>query len=117
VIYYPGANEPDARIITLKEWVFLIWNIDTLYNAHPAVEDVRNPVNRIGQPRGFGVDRAPENYESPQSQTREEFRLRLKAGGTPMRNSPIRLLIERNKVELLKHGPLIQHQPNKEETP
>jgi len=60
--------------MTLKEWVFLVWNVDTLYNGHRAGDDVRVLLERIGAAYGFTVDDALDNYDAPQQVTLAEFR-------------------------------------------
>jgi hypothetical protein len=64
--------------MTLKEWVFLVWSTETLYNGHPAGDDVRALLNRIGAAYGFNVEDAFENYAVPQSETVAEFELKPK---------------------------------------
>jgi hypothetical protein len=56
-----GAQE---NTMTLKERVFLVRNTDSLYNGHPAGNDVREILTRIGAP-----------YEAPPRHTLVEFRL------------------------------------------
>jgi hypothetical protein len=69
---------PDHRelSLSLKEWVFLIWNTDVLYNGHPAGPDVRHILDRIGADcGGYGVDYALDNFEPPRHQTLSQFSL------------------------------------------
>jgi hypothetical protein len=63
--------------MTQKEWVFLIWNTATLYNGHPAGEDVRRILSDIGAPHGFTVEDAFE-YEAAQRQRLEKFSLKAR---------------------------------------
>jgi hypothetical protein len=60
----------------------LVWNTETLYNGHRGGDDVKALLNRIGEPYGFSVDDALDNYEPPQKQTLAEFRLEPRALGT-----------------------------------
>jgi hypothetical protein len=61
--------------MTLTEWVFLIWNTDTIYNGHPAGDDVRRILDAIGAPYGFTAESAFD-YAAPQRERLEEFSLR-----------------------------------------
>jgi hypothetical protein len=66
--------------MTLKEWVYLVWNTATLYNGHPGGEDIRGILDRIGAPYGFTVKDALDGYDAAQMQTLGEFSLQLKHG-------------------------------------
>jgi hypothetical protein len=67
---------PDRCELSLKEWVYLIWNCDVLYNGHPAGADVRHILDRIGAAYSFSVDNAFDNLEPPRHQTLSQFSLR-----------------------------------------
>jgi hypothetical protein len=64
------------HMVTIKEWVFLVWNTEALFNGHPSGTDVRDILNRIGQPYGFSVHDALENYAPPQGNPLAEFQLK-----------------------------------------
>jgi hypothetical protein len=61
--------------MTIKEWVFLVWNTEALHNGHPSGKDVRDILDRIGQPYGFSVDDAIEKYAAPEGNALAEFKL------------------------------------------
>jgi hypothetical protein len=70
----------------------------------PAGDDVRALLNRIGAPYGFSVDDALDGYAAAQMETLSEFSLQPKRD--PTGGSAIPRLIERNRGELERFGPI-----------
>jgi hypothetical protein len=68
--------EAEDKRLTLREWVFLVWNTYSIYDGHAAGEDVHRLLDRIAEQWGLiSVEEVFEQYDSPKRGALRDFKL------------------------------------------